>query len=61
MAFMGNESGFTKDDVVVHAEWIPVDDTNDAFDCSECDAMVRQRYNFCTKCGMKARNAEVKR
>lgn len=38
---------------VPHGRWIPVDDKYDAFDCSECDAMVRRRHNFCPKCGAK--------
>ena len=33
--------------------WIPVDSEMDAFDCSECDAMVTRRYNYCPKCGAK--------
>lgn len=39
------------DIAVVHGYWIPVDEKEDAFDCSECDAMVQKRYNFCPKCG----------
>lgn len=38
---------------VLHGHWIPVDETEDAFDCSECDAMVGRRCNFCPKCGAK--------
>lgn len=38
---------------IVHGEWLPVDEKEDAFDCSECDAMVHRRHNFCPKCGAK--------
>lgn len=38
---------------VVHGRWLPVDEKNDAFDCSECDAMVHKRMNYCPKCGAK--------
>ena len=33
--------------------WIPVDDKNDAFDCSECIAMVAKKTNYCPRCGAK--------
>jgi len=33
--------------------WIPVDDKNDAFDCSECIAMVARKTNYCPRCGAK--------
>lgn len=33
--------------------WIPVDDKNDAFDCSECIAMVARKSNYCPRCGAK--------
>lgn len=33
--------------------WIPVDDKNDAFDCSECIAMVAKKTNYCPGCGAK--------
>ncbi len=36
---------------VRHGRWIPVDEMEDAFDCSECDAMVSKRLNYCPKCG----------
>ena len=36
-----------------YGEWLPVDDKNDAFDCSECDVMVSKRHNYCPKCGAK--------
>lgn len=36
-----------------HGDWLPVDEKEDAFDCSECDAMVSKRMNFCPKCGAK--------
>lgn len=36
-----------------HGEWLPVDDALDAFDCSECDAMVQRKHNYCPKCGAK--------
>jgi len=38
---------------IIHGRWVPVDEKQDAFDCSECDAMVQRRYNFCPKCGAK--------
>lgn len=43
---------------VNHGQWIPVlngidDDTNPAFDCSECDAMCRKKHNYCPVCGAK--------
>lgn len=38
---------------VRHGQWLPVDENEDAFDCSECDAMVQKRHNFCPKCGAK--------
>lgn len=36
-----------------HGEWLPVDELYDAFDCSECDAMVHKPCNYCPKCGAK--------
>ena len=33
--------------------WIPVDEDNDAFDCSECIAMVARKTNYCPRCGAK--------
>lgn len=44
--------------LVVHGRWIPVlngidDDTNPAFDCSECDAMCNKKHNYCPACGAK--------
>ena len=43
---------------VKHGKWLPVlngkdDDSNPAFDCSECDAMCRKQYNYCPRCGAK--------
>ena len=38
---------------VRHGRWIPVDEMEDAFDCSECDAMVSKRLNYCPNCGAK--------
>ena len=43
---------------VKHGQWIPVlngidDDTNPAFDCSECDAMCNKKHNYCPACGAK--------
>lgn len=38
---------------VRHGQWIPVDEMEDAFDCSECDAMVSKRLNYCPNCGAK--------
>jgi predicted RNA-binding Zn-ribbon protein involved in translation (DUF1610 family) len=34
-------------------EWIPVDEKRDAFDCSECDAMVSRMMNYCPNCGAR--------
>ena len=34
-----------------HGYWIPVDDKHDAWDCSECVAMVQKPTNFCPRCG----------
>ena len=36
-----------------HGAWLPVDEKEDAFDCSLCDVMVQKRHNFCPKCGAK--------
>ena len=37
---------------VVHGEWIFVGyGKPDAWDCSECNAMVGRKYNFCPNCG----------
>lgn len=33
--------------------WIQVDSMADAFDCSECDAMVSRKCNYCPKCGIR--------
>lgn len=46
------------DELILQAErghgcWIPVDEKEDTFDCSVCDAMVQKRHNFCPKCGAK--------
>lgn len=38
---------------VRHGRWLPVDELEDAFDCSECDAMVSKRLNYCPNCGAK--------
>lgn len=38
---------------VRHGEWIPVDEQYDAFDCSECDAMVSRMMNYCPRCGAR--------
>ena len=43
---------------VKHGRWLPVlngidDDTNPAFDCSECDAMCNKKHNYCPACGAK--------
>lgn len=38
---------------VIHGTWLPVDELNDAFDCSKCDAMVAKRLNYCPICGAK--------
>ena len=43
---------------VVRGKWIPVDEKEDAFDCSECDAMVSKRCNFCPGCGADMRKEE---
>lgn len=34
-----------------HGYWIPVDEKCDAFDCSECVAMVQKPTNYCPRCG----------
>lgn len=52
------EIGLTPEEIVQlsdkehieHGEWIPVDEMEDAFDCSICDAMVMFRYAYCPKC-----------
>ena len=36
-----------------YGEWLPMDDKNDAFDCSECDVMVMKKHNYCPNCGAK--------
>lgn len=36
---------------VVRGRWLPVDEKNDAFDCSECDSMVSNKFNYCPHCG----------
>ena len=36
-----------------YGEWLPVDDKNDAFDCSECDVMVMKKHNYCPNCGAR--------
>lgn len=36
---------------VRHGRWLPVDEKNDAFDCSECDSMVSNKFNYCPHCG----------
>lgn len=46
-------SGALKSMAVVHGYWIPVDEKEDAYDCSVCDAMVQKRHDFCPKCGSK--------
>ena len=33
--------------------WLPVDELYDAFDCSECSAMVKYPYDVCPHCGAK--------
>lgn len=49
------DSGLMPDEIfpVKHGVWLPVDELEDAFDCSECDAMVQKKYNYCPKCGTK--------
>ena len=39
--------------------WIQVDDIADAFDCSECDARVSRKYNYCPKCGAKMESGDI--
>ena len=36
---------------IPYIEWLPVDEEDDAFDCSNCGAMVTRRYNYCPLCG----------
>ena len=33
--------------------WLPVDELYDAFDCSECPAMVSSPLERCPRCGTK--------
>ena len=37
-------------------EWLPVDEENDAWDCSLCGAMVGRKTNYCPRCGRRMRN-----
>ena len=46
--------------------WLPVlngidDDTNPAWDCSECDVMVSKEYPYCPRCGAKMEKEEKDR
>ena len=34
-------------------EWLPVDNKNDAWDCSFCGAMVGRKTNYCPRCGRR--------
>ena len=36
-------------------EWLPVDEENDAWDCSLCGAMVSRKTNYCPRCGRRMR------
>ena len=36
-----------------YGEWLPVDEKEDAFDCSECDVMVMKKHNYCPNCGAR--------
>ena len=38
------------------AEWLEVDDEHDAFDCSQCGAMVKRKCLYCPGCGAKMKN-----
>lgn len=38
------------------AEWFEVDDKHDAFDCSNCGAMVGRKCLYCPGCGAKMKN-----
>lgn len=38
------------------AEWLDVDESNDAFDCSNCNAMVSRKCLYCPGCGAKMKN-----
>ena len=40
-------------ETIRYGERLPVDDKNDAFDCSECDIMVMKKHNYCPNCGAK--------
>lgn len=40
-------------------EWLPVDEKEDAFDCSECSAMVRFPTAFCPKCGTRMKENDT--
>ncbi len=41
-------------------EWLPVDELNDAFDCSYCGAMVGRKTLYCPGCGKKMNREEEK-
>ena len=41
-------------------EWIAVDPSHDAFDCSNCTAMVRHKVQYCPKCGSYMTNGETR-
>lgn len=41
-----------------NAEWIKVDDKDDAFDCSKCGAMVKRKCLYCPGCGSKMKNGK---
>lgn len=53
VAEMRRDMAFNDDGNVIHGEWLPVDEKNDAFDCSVCGAMVRNKYKYCPRCGAK--------
>lgn len=40
-------------EVVRHGSWLPVNEKEDDFGCSECNEVVQKRHNFCPKCGAK--------
>lgn len=39
--------------------WIAVDEEYDAFDCSDCPAMVQRPTNYCPRCGVKMDGIEL--
>ena len=38
------------------AIWLEVDEKHDAFDCSQCGAMVKRKCMYCPGCGARMEN-----